>query len=125
LILDWTIHFSDLFTVVLALLTVSGLYFGMKTEIKLMTRQAEQNTALMTERLGLMGGRIINVEMELKELTKVLIAMAETSERLKSMDARLIEHHRRINNMDEHGTRLSNDLSTRVTALEQRMNAAG
>jgi hypothetical protein len=124
-ILDWTIHFSDIFTVILALLTVCGLYFGMRSEIKMMSRQTETAAAMMTERLGIMGGRIINVEIELKELNKVLISMAEQSERMKSFDARLIEQHRRINTMDEHGTRMSGDISNRLRAVEIRLNSAG
>jgi hypothetical protein len=124
MVLDWTIHFSDLFTVALALLTVSGLYFGMRNEIKMMTRQAEFSSGLMTERLGLLGGRIINIETELKALTNVLVAMAETAERMKSFDARLIEQHRRINTMDEHGTRMSADLANRMRAMELRLHTA-
>lgn len=97
---DWTFNFSHIFSVILALGMVIGLYYGMRFEIKMMSREFKAGSDLMTEKLGHVGGRVINIETELRELRIVASNIAITEQKITNLGGQIVEHSRRLNVID-------------------------
>lgn len=104
---DWTINLSHVLELGVAVATLIGLYFAIKYDMKLFAYQLQQ-----------LGGRMINVENGIKELTAVAVSLAESNLRMQSFDIRMVELSRRLNSIDEHGSRQFQAMVDRVKRVE-------
>lgn len=86
---DWSINLGHVLTLCIYVAAVFAAFFAIKTEV-----------AIMAERLQTLGGRVLNVESNLKELTHIAISIAETKKALENMDDRFNEQSRRMNNIE-------------------------
>lgn len=103
---DWTFNVGNVATILFTLVGFAGGAFGLYYGLK-------GNVAKLAYMLEVFGGRIINVEAEMRAMRDVLTRVAVQDERLASMDARqqslsqrldsLTDRvNRRLNHVDEH-----------------------
>lgn len=92
---DWTFNVGHFFTLVGMVGTAMAIYFALRFDVKVASLQ-----------LSLLGGRMINVENQLKELTQLTVKMAESNIRMESLDARFDEQHRRLNSFEDYLRRI-------------------
>lgn len=84
MVFDWTFNVGNIISILFTLigfgLGAIGLYYGLKGNV--------DRLAYMLE---IFGGRIINIENEVKALREVLIKVSVQDERLSNLDRRLDE----------------------------------
>lgn len=90
----WEISIGNLMTAILALITVVGFIWAIKTDVKLMIKAVE-----------ILGGRMINVENDIKAINVTLVEVARQEERLLAQDQRM--------------SRLEKEIDELVTKLER------
>lgn len=76
--LDWTINIGHIVLMLGFLGSLVGLYVGLK-----------QGVAILAVKLDTFGGRMINVENDLKSINNVLRDVAVQNERMNSMEDRI------------------------------------
>lgn len=82
---DWTVNLGHILT-----------FLGVAGGLWVWARQHTKDTSLIAERLQVLGGRVINVETELKELNQVVTALAVQDARIVAMEARQSAQGERI-----------------------------
>ncbi len=92
----WEITVGQIFTSLVSLgaflAGVAAFFYALKSSIQEISLKADASSNLIAERMQTLGGRIINLETDVKELNKVIISMAESNVRLDSIDARINNH---------------------------------
>lgn len=112
MVFDWTINFGHVLTFLTLCGAVLAGYYAVKADIRIFS-------TLMGERMQLLSGRIINIETDLKELTRVSISLAETNVKIQNLDNRLTEQTRRINNIDEYGSKNLNVILSKLEFMDK------
>lgn len=80
--IEWTITFGQIAASTLTLLGFVAAAFGFFLALR-------KSIDLTTERMGVLAGRMINVEAELKQLAKVMTNQAVQDQKILSLDQRL------------------------------------
>lgn len=80
--IDWTINFGHVLTLVGFIITVIGLYYALKQNVAVLS-------ATMTVKLEHLGGRMINVENDLKSMHQVLTEVAVQNVRCDNIESQI------------------------------------
>ena len=98
---EWTISIGNLLTTLLSLggfiFATFGFFYALRRSID-----------MTGERILLLSGRMINVENELKELQKVLVAMAVQDEKMVQFERQIVDYRK---SSDDFCTWVRNEIS--------------
>ena len=75
--IDWTVNFGHILMFATFITTVVGAYFALKSVV-----------GMLTYKLDNFGGRVINIETELREMSKIMTAVAVQDERFVNLEKR-------------------------------------
>lgn len=94
MIFDWTVSVGNLINLLLLVVGACGLYYGLYYGL-------ENSVAMIKQSMDFMGGRLINIENELRGVEKTLDQVARQDERLQAMDMRVARLERRADHEEE------------------------
>ncbi len=110
--IDWSISIGNLLTVLLTVIgfvgTVTGMFYALRTQTALQGASVQSLADIQTERLTTIGGRMINLELEVKELKNVLVALAAQDARLLAIAQLHTSDVERMDRLQEQIDRINN-----------------
>lgn len=90
MVFDWTLNVGNLLTFAGGIVTLVALYYAMRMDV-----------TLTAEKLSVLGGRMINLETEIKKLTEVTATLAIQSHRMTALESHMAEQSHRMNMMQQ------------------------
>lgn len=103
--IEWTITVGTIvtsaFTLIGFIVAALGFYFALRENVRSMARDITGLTELTSERMGILAGRMVNVENKIEDMTQVLAKVAVQDERLSAQDKRMDSLSSRIKGLED------------------------
>lgn len=96
---NWEINLGHLISLTTIALAAGGIYNGLVTSSKLLQSHLDSAMELMAEKLNTLGGRVLNVENGVNELTRVATQIAVQDQRMENIEQRLNSQARRMDDL--------------------------